>query len=92
MVKTVETDDRVPLSTQLEQDVGSVVVMNKFNVGPDEIKEFIRVYEETTKYFKQQHGFISTQLHRGSGGSTAFVTYEYESQQITLNMHSAIKI
>ena len=51
MVKIVETDDRVPLSTQLEQDVGAVVVMNKFNVGPDEIKEFLKVYEETTNYF-----------------------------------------
>lgn len=75
MVKIVETDDRVPLSTQLEQDVGAVVVMNKFNVGPDEIKEFLKVYEETTNYFKQQPGFISAQLHRGIGGSTTFVNY-----------------
>ena len=75
MVKIVESDNKVPLSAQLEEDVGPVILMNKFNVGPDEVDEFLKVFEETTKYFKQQPGFISAQLHRGIAGSTTFFNY-----------------
>ena len=50
MVKIVESDNKVPLSAQLEEDVGPVILMNKFNVGPDEVDEFLKVFEETTKY------------------------------------------
>jgi heme-degrading monooxygenase HmoA len=75
MVKIVETDENVTLSTQLEEDVGAVILMNKFNVGHDEVEGFLKVFEETTKYFKQQPGFISAQLHRGIAGSSTFVNY-----------------
>jgi heme-degrading monooxygenase HmoA len=75
MVKIVETDEKVTLSTQLEEDVGAVILMNKFNVGHDEVKEFLKVFAETTRYFKQQPGFISAQLHRGIAGSSTFVNY-----------------
>jgi heme-degrading monooxygenase HmoA len=63
------------LNTQLEEDVGAVILMNKFNVGHDEVEEFLKVFAETTRYFKQQPGFISAQLHRGIAGSTTFVNY-----------------
>lgn len=75
MVKIVETDEKVTLSTQLEEDAGAVILMNKFNVGHDEVEEFLKVFEETTRYFKQQPGFISAQLHRGIAGSSTFVNY-----------------
>jgi heme-degrading monooxygenase HmoA len=75
MVKIVETDEKVTLSTQLEEDIGAVILMNKFNVGHDEVEEFLKVFEETTKYFKQRPGFISAQLHRGIAGSSTFVNY-----------------
>lgn len=75
MVKIVEADDKVSLNAQLEVDAGAVVVMNKFNVGLNEVDEFMKVFEETTKYFKQQPGFISAQLHRGIADSTTFVNY-----------------
>ena len=75
MVKIIETDENVTLSTQLEEDVGAVILMNKFNVDHDEVEEFLKVFEETTKYFKQQPGFIMAQLHRGIAGSSTFVNY-----------------
>ncbi len=75
MVKIVEADDKVSLSKQLEDDSGAVVVMNKFNVGINEVDEFLKIFEETTNYFRQQPGFISAQLHRGIAGSTTFVNY-----------------
>ena len=75
MVRIVEMDDKITLSTQLEENVGPVIVMNKFSVGPNEVDEFLEVYSSTTAMFKQQPGFISAQLHRGIAGSTTFINY-----------------
>ncbi len=75
MVKIVEMDKRITLEKQLDEDAGPIVVMNKFNVGPDEIDEFLKVFAKTTEKFKQQPGFISAQLHRGIAGSSTFVNY-----------------
>ena len=45
-------------------------------MGPDEVEEeFIKVFADTTKVFKQQPGFISAQLHRGIAGSCTFINY-----------------
>ena len=75
MVKIVEMDERITLEKQLDEDAGPIIVMNKFNVGPDEIDEFLKVFTKTTEKFKQQPGFISAQLHRGIAGSSTFVNY-----------------
>jgi heme-degrading monooxygenase HmoA len=75
MVKIVEMDERITLEKQLDEDAGPIVVMNKFNVGPGEIVEFLKVFAKTTETFKQQPGFISAQLHRGIAGSSTFVNY-----------------
>ena len=75
MVKIVEMDERITLEKQLDEDAGPIIVMNKFNVGPDEIDEFLKVFAKTTEKFKQQPGFISAQLHRGIAGSSTFVNY-----------------
>ena len=75
MVIIVETDDRITLEKQLDEDIGLIIVMNKFNVDPQEIDEFLQVFAKTTEIFKQQPGFISAQLHRGIANSTTFVNY-----------------
>lgn len=75
MVKITEMDDTITLEKQFETEVGPVIVMNKFNVGPGEIEEFLKVFAETTKVFKQQPGFISAQLHQGIAGSSTFINY-----------------
>jgi heme-degrading monooxygenase HmoA len=75
MVKIIEMDETVSLNQQFEEEVGAVILMNKFNVNPDEVDEFLKVFAETTNYFKQQPGFISAQLHRGIAGSSTFVNY-----------------
>jgi hypothetical protein len=60
MVKIIEMDDSVTLGEQFEAEVGAVILMNNFNVGPDEVEEdLIKVFADTTKVFKQQPGFIS---------------------------------
>ena len=75
MVKIIEMDENVTLKSQLEEDVGPVIVVNKFTVKPEDVDEFLKVFEDTTKKFKQQPGFISAQLHRGIGGSSTFFNY-----------------
>jgi heme-degrading monooxygenase HmoA len=75
MVRITEMDDTITLDKQFETEVGPVIVMNKFNVGPGEIEEFLKVFAETTKVFKQQPGFISAQLHQGIAGSSTFINF-----------------
>ena len=75
MAKVVETDEQVKLSEQLDEDVGPVILINKFNVKPEEADQFLKAWEKDAAYFKSQPGFISAQLHQGIGGSGVFVNY-----------------
>ena len=70
MVKIVEMDENITLKAQLEEDVGSVILLNKFTVKPEDVDQFLKIFAATTEIFKQQPGFISAQLHRGIGNST----------------------
>jgi hypothetical protein len=42
MTKFVEMDEKVTLSGQLQEDVGSVILINKFNVKPEEADQFLK--------------------------------------------------
>jgi heme-degrading monooxygenase HmoA len=72
-VQLAEMDDRVTLLQQLQQGNGPVVLINKFNVAPEEEDRMLEAWAEDAAYMKQQPGYISTQLHRGIAGSTTFV-------------------
>jgi Antibiotic biosynthesis monooxygenase len=86
MVKFIEMDQTVSLFTQLEQNKVPVVLINEFDVKPDEADEFIKAWAEHSAYFKQQPGFISTQPHRGIGGSSMF-----ENQLCSLGIYRAFQ-
>jgi quinol monooxygenase YgiN len=75
MATVVETDEHIKLSEQLEENVGPIVLINKFNVKPEKADQFLKAWEKDATYFKSQPGFISAQLHRGIGGSGVFVNY-----------------
>jgi heme-degrading monooxygenase HmoA len=68
-----EMDEHVTYLQQLQEDDGQVVLINEFNVPPDEIDRFLEVWADDASYMKRQPGFISTQLHRGTAGSSTFV-------------------
>ena len=87
MVEIVEMDKRITLEKQLDEDVGPIVVMNKFNVDPQEVDEFLQVFAKTTETFKRQPGFISAQLHRGIAGSTNSLIMSFGNLQDTSNRH-----
>ena len=76
MAKFVEMDDRVKFKDQIEEKImGSVILINKFNVKPNQVEQFLKDWAEDAIRFKQEPGFISTQLHRGIGKSSVFINY-----------------
>ena len=75
MTKIVEMDERVTISAQWEENVGPVILINKFSVNPEDFDQFLKAWAAEAGKFKEQPGFISTQLHRGIGGSGTFVNY-----------------
>jgi heme-degrading monooxygenase HmoA len=53
--------------------VGAAV--NIFTVARDDLDSLLAVWEHDANWMKKQPGYISTQLHRGIGGSCAFLNY-----------------
>ena len=66
-------DERTTYMQQLREDGGPVVLMNQFNMPPEDVEWFLEVWAEDAAFMKSQPGFISTQLHRGIAGSTTFM-------------------
>ncbi|HEX7141243.1 MAG TPA: antibiotic biosynthesis monooxygenase family protein [Nitrososphaeraceae archaeon] len=83
MAKFVEMDDRVKFKDQIEEKImGSVILINKFNVAQGKVEQFLKDWGEDATNFKQQPGFISTQLHKGIGKSSVFINYSvWESME-----------
>jgi heme-degrading monooxygenase HmoA len=76
MLKMAEMDENVTLAAQLEEDgQRSVILINKFNVKPEDVDNLLKAWAADAAYLKQKPGFISTQLHRGIGGSCVFINY-----------------
>jgi heme-degrading monooxygenase HmoA len=68
-----EMDDQVTYIQQLQENDGRVVLVNQFNLAPGDVGRFLEVWADDAAFMKQQPGFISTQLHRGTAGSTTFI-------------------
>jgi quinol monooxygenase YgiN len=75
MARLAELDEYVPFSEQIEESAGPIVLINRFNVNPEEAGQFIKAWQKDATYFKGQPGFISAQLHQGIGGSGLFINY-----------------
>ena len=81
-LKLREMDEHVTYLQQLQQDDGPVVLINEFNVPPEDTDRFIAVWADDAAFMKRQPGFISTQLHRGIAGSSTFINVAvWESAQ-----------
>jgi quinol monooxygenase YgiN len=74
--KLVEMDDQVTFVEQMDEDAGPVMLINKFNVNPEEVDKFLEAFAATAEVLKRQPGYISAQLHRGIAGSCVFLNYE----------------
>ena len=75
MIKIIEMDANVPISAQMREAGAPVVLVNKFNVADADVERFLQTWGEDAAFMKRQPGFISTQLHRGIGGSGVFLNY-----------------
>ncbi len=69
MPQLVEMDRHVSLFEQMDEQVGSVILINTFTVEPEEADQLQEAWASDAAFMKQQPGFISTQLHRGIGGA-----------------------
>jgi heme-degrading monooxygenase HmoA len=74
-MKFLEMDETVSLGSQLEANENRVILINKFNVKPEEVDQFLKAWTVDAEYFKRQPGFIWAQLHRGIAGSCVFLNY-----------------
>jgi len=68
-----EMDEHTTYREQLQEDGGPVVLINQFSVPPEDADRFLEVWADDAAFMKQQPGFISTQLHRGTAGSSTFM-------------------
>jgi heme-degrading monooxygenase HmoA len=75
MTKFIEMDRTVTLADQLKDEGGAVVLVNTFVVPPEDADRLLAAWAADAAIMKRQPGFISTQLHRGVGGSGAFLNY-----------------
>ena len=81
MIKFVEMDKIVTINDQIKEEQenrngDSVILINKFDVSPDKIEQFLKDWAETSSLFEQQPGFITTELYKGIGKSSVFVSYQ----------------
>jgi heme-degrading monooxygenase HmoA len=66
-------DDKVTYLEQVQADDGPVVLINQFNVAPDDVPQFLEAWAGQAAFMKTRPGFVSTQLHQGTAGSTTFI-------------------
>jgi heme-degrading monooxygenase HmoA len=72
MLRLAEMDERVRLVDQLAEEVGPVILINTFQVAPEDADALLAAWAADAAHLKQQPGFIAAQLHRGIAGSGVF--------------------
>jgi heme-degrading monooxygenase HmoA len=68
-------DERVPIQQQLGAEVSPAILINVFTVASEDVDGLLAAWEHDANWMKKQPGYISTQLHRGIGGSCTFLNY-----------------
>lgn len=54
-------DERVGILAQMEEDVGPIILINKFSVASEELDQFLKGWADEAGKLKQP-GFISAQM------------------------------
>ncbi len=76
MVKFVEMDDRVKFKNQIEEKIdGSVILINKFNVEPNKVEQFLKDWEEDATNFNNNQDLFLHNCIKGFGKSSVFINY-----------------
>jgi heme-degrading monooxygenase HmoA len=75
MPKFKELDSNVTLAEQMQISAGPIVLINVFTIDPADEDALIKSWSQDADFMKTQPGYISTQLHKGIGGSTTYINY-----------------
>lgn len=67
-----ELDPTTPLTAQLRERTGPIVVVNTLFVPRERHEEFLADWQHESAFMKSRPGFITAQLHRGTAGSQLF--------------------
>lgn len=68
-------DPAFPIDRQLAVDATPVVLVNLVTLDKADEPRFLEAWQNDAAFMKRQPGFISTQLHRAIGDSSAYVNY-----------------
>ena len=49
MVKIVEMDETITLDKQLEENIDSIILINKINLDPEDVNQFLKAWLQTLK-------------------------------------------
>ena len=66
-------DPAFPIDRQLAVDATPVVLVNLVTLDKADEPRFLEAWQNDAAFMKRQPGFISTQLHRAIGNSSAYV-------------------
>jgi len=88
---TIENlDESTPFLAQLQETTGPIVLCNTFVVPEGTIEAVMKAWHDDAGFMKAQPGFISAQLHRGTGGSRVLVNLSvWESTESLRNAFSS---
>ena len=75
MLQLKPLDTNVPIFQQLNTEQSPVILVNVFTVAEADVPALLTAWAADANWMKQQPGYISTQLHRGIGGSTVLMNY-----------------
>lgn len=75
MLQLRPLDAQVPIQQQLGAQASPVILINVFTVDARDVDALLKAWEHDANWMKQQPGYLSTQLHRGIGGSCVFLNY-----------------
>lgn len=68
-------DPAFPIDRQLAVDATPVVLVNLVTLDKADEPRFLEAWQNDAAFMKRQPGFISTQLHRAIGDSSAYMNY-----------------
>lgn len=75
MLNFEELDADITFEDQMMVDDGPIVLMNLFTVSEADEEALLKAWSDDAGFMKTQPGYISTQLHKGIGGSSTFMNY-----------------
>ena len=73
-LRELNGDTTLAQQLQVTED-GPVVLINVFTVDASEEDALLEAWKHDADFMREQPGYISTQMHKGIGGSPTFVNY-----------------